>query len=449
MSVLSWLYHCFVFGMEVVLINRYYWGLNMRKVQVSVIFLVLLGAVSSYFLIYTSITKLEYSGIWGVFLAFVLFDIRFINALKYSIFGVTIMSIWDNLVWGTGLLFVRDLSTIKDEKHNLLCGVIAFFLFFIITLLLQYRKNLPLRILRDISLRQSVLLIVGLILANFFFAMLQGFLVGEMTPNLARYAVVCCILAVVFVIFIFFYLIQTIQKKNYLAEVNRIEESYLQSQQNYYGRVMLQDEELRKFRHDIRHHFFVLGRLSEENRIDELKEYIGRLQESGITKSVSYTGHTLIDSLFSQIFQKHIQAEDISFSFHGKIPPTFSLDNSALCILFANAFQNACEELEKQAGNGKFEMNICSDGETFFVLIRNTLRRDHPFLTSVEKKKTEAVVSQRKASVFDTDKKDWKNHGFGTKNMKKVAEECEVELEWWIVDEKWLEVRMGFLQNNH
>ena len=45
------------------------------------------------------------------------------------------------------------------------------------------------------------------------------------------------------------------------------------------------------------------------------------------------------------------------------------------------------------------------------------------------------------------DKEDWKNHGFGTKNMKKVAGECGAELEWWIVDEKWMEVRMVFLHN--
>ena len=447
MSVLSWLYRCLVFGMEVFLINKYYWGLNTRKAKVFCGLLILLGGVVSYFLTYITIIGLEFNVIWGVFLAFVVFDIGVIEALKYSIFVLLLASIWNNMVWGVSLFFVRDMLVIRDEKSNLLCGVIAFFLVIVITIFLYYKELLPLRVLQDISKGQSVLLFIGLTLVNFFFAMMQGFLVGEMTPNLARHAVAFCILTVVFVIFIFFYLIQTIQKKNFLEQVNKLEESYLHSQTSYYERVMIQDEELRKFRHDIRHHFFVLGRLSEEDRMDELKEYVGRLQESGVTKSVSYTGHTLIDALFSQIFQKHIQAEDISFSFHGKIPSTFSLENSAICILFANAFQNACEELEKQEGNGKFEMEIRGDGGDFFVFIRNTLRREHPFLVPGKKERGETVGSQRKAPILDTDKEDWKNHGFGTKNMKKVAGECGVELEWWIVNEKWMEVRMGFLHN--
>ncbi len=328
MSVLSWLYRCLVFGMEVFLINKYYWGLNTRKAKVFCGLLILLGGVVSYFLTYTTIIGLEFNVIWGVFLAFVVFDIGVIEALKYSIFVLLLASIWNNMVWGVSLFFVRDMLVIRDEKSNLLCGVIAFFLVIVITIFLYYKELLPLRVLQDISKGQSVLLFIGLTLVNFFFAMMQGFLVGEMTPNLARHAVAFCILTVVFVIFIFFYLIQTIQKKNFLEQVNKLEESYLHSQTSYYERVMIQDEELRKFRHDIRHHFFVLGRLSEEDRMDELKEYVGRLQESGVTKSVSYTGHTLIDALFSQIFQKHIQAEDISFSFHGKIPSTFSLENS-------------------------------------------------------------------------------------------------------------------------
>ncbi len=444
MSVLSWLYFCFLFGVEVIFVNRCYWGLAIRNNKWFCVISVVVGIALSYFLKYIHIVELEFSVIWCVFLVFFVFDVSVIKTLKHSIITILIISMWENLVLSVGIIFEENISIMGGEKFNLLYKVIAFFLFVIITLFLQLKKCLPIQIIKYISIGQALLLIIGLLLSNFFLAMMYGFMLGEMTPNLARHAVAFCILTVVFVVFIFFYLIQTIQKKNFLEQVNKLEESYLHSQTSYYERVMIQDEELRKFRHDIRHHFFVLGRLSEEDRMDELKEYVGRLQESGVTKSVSYTGHTLIDALFSQIFQKHIQAEDISFSFHGKIPSTFSLENSAICILFANAFQNACEELEKQEGNGKFEMEIRGDGGGFFVFIRNTLRREHPFLVPGKKERGETEGGQRKAPILDTDKEDWKNHGFGTKNMKKVAGECGVDLEWWIVNEKWMEVRMGF-----
>lgn len=443
MSGLSWLYHCIILGLEVFLLNKFYCGIILRERNIISIFAVLTVGISSYFLRFVPMVEVDYDIIWATVLLFVVFELKWFQLLKQSFLSLLIINIWNGFIWGISLLFVSDIKVINSEKLDLLCGTISFLLFIVLTIVLQIKKLLPLSFWEDLSPKQSILLIIGLLLVEFFLAAMYGFLVGEMTPKLARYAVVCCILTVVFIAFIFFYLILTIQKKNYLEQVHQLEAKYLRSQQKHYERTINQFEELRKFRHDIKHHFFVLGHLASEKRLDEIQKYIEDLQESSAATSVSYTGHSLIDALIYDIFQEHFKSKDIVFSFRGKMPPSFAMDNSDLCILFANAFQNACEELERQENDRKFEMEIRGNDTEIFVVIRNTLKNFETLSASVEKN----VHSQRKVLFFDTEKPDRRNHGFGTQNMKKVAEKCGIDLEWWIVDERWMEIRMGFPKN--
>ena len=167
--------------------------------------------------------------------------------------------------------------------------------------------------------------------------------------------------------------------------------------------IIKSNTDIRRFRHDYINNIFALSTLIDQNKIEEAKEYLAKMNEiPALTPSRYITGNYLADAI---ITSKATTAKDkgLTIEFEGTIPSR-GISNNDICTILANALDNAV--FNSPPGSitpitiGSVEQN---SGVIFTV--------SNPVLKNVEIKNNK----------IKTTKRDKLNHGFGIENIKAVA----------------------------
>ena len=124
----------------------------------------------------------------------------------------------------------------------------------------------------------------------------------------------------------------------------------LSLQKQYYSALADNAAEIRKMRHDFKHHVAALNALLEQDSLEPLKEYMLELEGSRpMTEVIPYTGNAAADGVLYH-YMVLGQAEGIRFEIHcafsGGVLPDVSL-----CSLLGNALDNAvtaCQTVPKE-----------------------------------------------------------------------------------------------------
>lgn len=187
-----------------------------------------------------------------------------------------------------------------------------------------------------------------------------------------------------------------------------MEEQIKQVQHNYYEVLLEKEKATRDYRHDMVNHLFCLDNLIYENDLDAAKEYIkkmtGRLDD--IRNRSFHTGIQILDALLSYYLGQ--LSEDISLSIKGKCENTLLISEMDLCTIFSNLIQNAVEALQDdELEEKKFFMEINAGRDYLRVKIKNSMRAEK--------------LQYDEKGDFLTSKKDKKNHGIGTSNVKEAV----------------------------
>lgn len=126
-----------------------------------------------------------------------------------------------------------------------------------------------------------------------------------------------------------------------------------QAQKTYVAEAQRREEQTRSFRHDLNNHLSVLDGLLRAGRIEEAKRYLAALKTSAAPLSPpGLTGNPVIDILLG---------EKLALARSGGVEPEISLllpkscgvDDFDLCVVFANALDNAIYACLSAEG-GKF-----------------------------------------------------------------------------------------------
>ena len=195
-------------------------------------------------------------------------------------------------------------------------------------------------------------------------------------------------------------LVYNIITRKSLEKIHEIEKENLILQQKYYEGKIQQNEEMQKFRHDMKKHMKVIQLLCEKNEIKELQEYVkGYLQEYP-KQEMACTGNIISDYFIGETISELQQKKDFEYSIMGNFPKELAISNVELCILMANALDNAKNAI------------LQVEGSTFLgVQIKNF---NGHIMIQIENSKTEEV---KKA-----EEKPSPGHGYGLKNMRDVVE---------------------------
>ena len=158
-------------------------------------------------------------------------------------------------------------------------------------------------------------------------------------------------------------------------------------------------KQIKKFRHDISHHFTALKGFFTNQQIEDGLTYIEKINDSLEHTEIVDTGNTAFDAIIST--KKALaESKNIEFTIQIQIPEKLKVDAVDLCVIFGNSLDNAIEACEKLENQRIINVSAIYDDCQLICKITNT-----------------AALN---TTDLQTTKDDKENHGFGLDNIKQA-----------------------------
>lgn len=194
-----------------------------------------------------------------------------------------------------------------------------------------------------------------------------------------------------------------ITKRNMKFIMQKEREKYLLEKKVYEERIE-KNEEIQKFRHDMKKHMKIIHQLCEDldqkdEQIERLKKYVKDFLDNYPKQVTVFTGNIISDYFISELIFKLSQNGEFQYNIIGKLPETMPVSDADLSILLGNALDNATEELTQIEGECYFEIIFKNYNGHLMITIKNT-----------------KAVPERRIRKETVD-----GHGYGIKNMRAVV----------------------------
>ena len=170
-----------------------------------------------------------------------------------------------------------------------------------------------------------------------------------------------------------------------------------------YEELAAKNRDVRAFRHDYQNNLLALSALLQGGQTAQAAAYVSSLSDQlAQTKSAYATGNLLADAILTDKAQ-NAKTRGIDIVFHG-IVPSAGVDDRDLCVILANALDNAVEG--------------CSGCAPCTVTATSTVKPGG-WTLRIENPVPQPVVIR--GGEVRTSKADAENHGYGIGNIRKTA----------------------------
>ena len=245
--------------------------------------------------------------------------------------------------------------------------------------------------------------------------------------------IICSIILVCAMIMMIKYIQSLIKIKCIQDEVIDISKRQNRLQRQYYKKVYDKSEDLRKVRHDFKHHICYLEDLLKRDKSKDALEYLyqvlGAIESSSV--NLNYSGNEVIDSVISGIISNESNS-DIKFTYEGKVSNKLSIEEVDICALIANALENAVEACKKCESDKIIDMKISQYKTDLYIVIRNTY-------VDYEVDNKGNIVTQ---------KEDKEHHGYGLKSIRDIVKKYKGDLEIYTKQENFIvEITLNVNEN--
>ena len=143
-----------------------------------------------------------------------------------------------------------------------------------------------------------------------------------------------------------------------------------QAQKIYIAEAQARYEQTKAFRHDIANHLSVLDGLLNSEKLDESKVYLQKLKTTSTSLSFPYqTGNPVVDILLSE---KLGLAKEIIAEVSLLLPRPCGIDDFDLCVIFANALDNAINACRSIEGVKSIRISGERQGDFYMLAFENT-----------------------------------------------------------------------------
>ncbi|NMM65015.1 GHKL domain-containing protein [Clostridium sp. P21] len=195
-------------------------------------------------------------------------------------------------------------------------------------------------------------------------------------------------------------------KENKLREKELLLKHQFYMQAKHYKNLQKQFQNTRMFRHDLNNHLICMKNLMDNNDITNAIKYLEKITKSVENLNLKVnTGNPFADAVISEKYNICIN-KNILFKCDVRIPKNLAIDPFDLCVLLANALDNAIEASEK----------IIKKNIPKFIHIKTILNKS--FIIFEVKNSTEGWLNK---DELTTNKGDDVNHGLGLLNIKNTA----------------------------
>lgn len=359
---------------------------------------------------YASLESSVYGNIWEIIFVFTFIkgNIRqkiqcfFLQIIAITLVDIAVMGIFINIIPNNW----EQYTFLKE-----ICEATAIILWLVAAIILRKARKKIQSYLKTLSTGYIVLMVLELSCMCILVACIQGIILNEMTEKIQRRALIFCVTAVLLNFLFCFLFMRMFYNKNRMELENEMAQKQMELQQKYYEKMMRQDEGMRKFRHDIRNMLQALEILKNSNDIEGLKRYIenihGNYQENVILK----TGNVMADYFISGVLEELQETGGVDFRMVGSFPLEIRMDTSDWCVLIANAMDNAKEALAEMKNERKLYIEVKHMGQGMWLRISNS-------------------AAEKEQPLLETAKKNKREHGYGTTNMRHAVEKYNGKIEF-------------------
>lgn len=201
-----------------------------------------------------------------------------------------------------------------------------------------------------------------------------------------------------------FSLLINVASNNYYTALNTLLEKQVSAQIAHYEKLEKLNSDMRTFRHDYINHLSSINALIGEGCYDDAQNYIDKLTESTHrNEAIFRTGNRLADAILTDKSESCRDHADIIFD--GCI--TDKIGNSDICIILANALDNAVEACKKCPERGR-------------ITVAAQIRQGYWTMTM-----RNPTVSADSEGIMKTSKEDERNHGFGLLSIEQTVKKYD------------------------
>lgn len=291
------------------------------------------------------------------------------------------------------LTYQKDLNLLSDL--GLLAGMSV--------LLWKLRKstNAQNRYIRQLQNgERRLLILVGMMLLGYITS-LEEMAENVLTDQTRALILFCSVIATLLSVAVIGFILQG-NKKSYFENAAMINQNYLNAEVRHFQAYQQMQTETRRIRHDMKNHMNAMLYLAQQEKSEELKQYLQQLADSvqQINTELS-CGNSMADAICNEKYQIAKQ-NGIRFEITGKMPERIGIEPLDICTIFANALDNALEAVQKIDSSSRWmKLNISIQEDILLLTFTNTFQ---------------AVASNR--GKRKTTKSDDINHGFGIQNIE-------------------------------
>lgn len=243
-------------------------------------------------------------------------------------------------------------------------------------------------------------------IAIFCLIMFEAAIFGhnEIQLNIQNLKVFMIILIITFISMILI-LLTTSQSKQSVEKVADLLAEQVENMTSYYTQLNTRDEEMRRFKHDIKNLLLGLTSMIEKGDTKQTLEYIESMgYVYKVSTKVYDSGNYIADAIFST--KSNIAGEyNIMIDFEGFLPAQ-KIKDTDMCIFLTNALDNAIEACQEIQGEKHIQIQSQILQKMWMITITNPINREIKI----------------KNNHVETSKREKELHGYGLLNMKRVVE---------------------------
>ncbi len=333
-----------------------------------------------------------------------IFIIRGNHRILYTIIadmGINILDMFFTAIW---LMFIKDMSFLQlayDPVYNIIANSFNIITILVVSCIVKSISSKQKYI--DIQSTKKTYLVLILLGEISLLMYVSAFLYDSEKDSIKKIMSLSLTAGNIIFLLTAIILFADNISKNRFKKISEINERLVESQARYYEMLLNKEEETKKFRHDINNHLNCMRLLFKDKKYDELGEYFDKMGAAVLElRPELQLGNDLISAILKDEKDKY---PDVMVEIIGKMPSAVRLDNTDICTIFYNLFNNAFTAAENSEKK-EVEISVKQLGDYLYVTVKNSV--DH---------KVEIVDN-----VLSTDKKDKTIHGFGTKNSVICAE---------------------------
>lgn len=272
-------------------------------------------------------------------------------------------------------------------------------LFWVMALITRRFRNIKTDIRVPVQFSGAVFFIVmiSLFMEAMFFAQ------KDLNYKIVAPFLLCIVLLNVIIIYLYDTLSKSLQDRIQLKLMEKERESY----HNQFEVMQRNYEEMRNFRHDCINRFMAMERMLNDNRLEELRQYIcdviGTLDSQNVYCD---SGNVAIDSILNYLLTKAVKA-GISVETDIQIPDELVVMEDDMIVVFGNLLNNAIEaNMDESIKGKKLMISVRFDKGCMKICVRNT----------------HANKVQQKGGHLLTSKSDKSSHGIGLRSVDAIVE---------------------------